>query len=190
MLPLKKRPYRRNDYHFTKRLRNVEMLARTNRPEIKSITFVTSRLLSDNAVLNVPVTNILEGTGGNERLGDKVRLIRVEVRGTMDSKIDAHLLKCYSATLPSSANFTSGQGSFLLDSERDSRFQELTHYRSNYTVDQFTKFHIKRNLGFSAWFNGAAASTCQRNQVSVTLMNRSGAARNYDFSVRLWYSDA
>jgi len=191
MLPIKKRPYRGNDYSVAKRLRKVEALARANKPELKSISFVVAGNMGAlTGFANVDLTNIAEGTASNERIGDKIHLVSMEIRGLIDPDIDAHAIKCNSTTKPTAALFTGGVGTFLLESETGSRFRELFHYRSWQTIDGFLgNFALKRKLGYNCQYSGTLGTTAQLGCTTITLVNRSAAAKNYSFTVRLFYTD-
>jgi len=190
MPPLKKRPYRGNDYSLTKRLRKVEALVKSNRAELKSITYVISGNLASGAAISAVPTQIAQGTDGNERIGDYINLVAVECRGHFDADMDLHLIQANGPTLPSAGTFTSGIGTFLLDSERDSRFREILHYRNIFTnTGASTPVHFKRRLTGRCYYNAAAANSAQRGQICVTAINRSGAVKDYNLSVRLWYRD-
>ena len=173
-----------------KRLRKVEAIARSNKPEVKSITYVASGSLAAGAVINAVPSQIAEGTGGNERIGDAIHNVRIEVRGVCDQLLDIHCLVANSSTLPVMAIFTSGVGTFLLDSERDSRFREILHYRNRYASGSDKTLQFNRKLNFKTYYNGAASTAGQRGQVVVSVVNRHTAALNYHFTVRLFYTDA
>lgn len=192
MLPLKKRPYRGNTYSVSKRLKKVERLARSNKPEIKSITFVAAGTITTaSKFVNVDCTNIAEGTKANERVGDQILIHRIEVRGLIDPDIDAHILKCYSSSKPTDANYTSGIGTFLLDSEIHSKFREILHYRNGTSIEDFNStFSVNRKLGYKCYYNGSGAGTAQRGGTIVSLISRNSSDKNYAFTVRLYYSDA
>jgi len=175
---------------IAKRLKKVETLARSNKPEIKSITYVASGTVVSGAVLNVVATGIVQGTGGNERIGDYVNCVAIEVRGQLDPDVDLHILKANSATLPTDAMYTSGIGTFLLDSERDSRFQEIVHYRNRYNSGPDAACEIKRKLSHRCYYNGSTAASGQRGQVVVGLINQWPSDKSYNFTVRLFYTDA
>lgn len=189
MLPIKKRPYRGNDYTVAKRLRKVEAMARSNRPEVKSITYVSSGTIVAGAVLNVVASAIAQGTGGNQRTGDYINCIRVEVRGQLDPDIDMHVLKCQSASLPSAATYTNGIGTFLLDTERDSRFQEIVHFRNRFQSDPEAAVQINRRLRHRCYYNSITSGSGQRGQVVVGLINKWPSDKSYNFTVRLYYTD-
>ena len=175
----------------TKRLRKVEALARSNRPEVKTTTIVAAGNLAAGSLVNVNSTTIAEGTGPDERIGDRIHIKRIEIRGLIDPDLDAHIIKCNSTTKPTAAVFTSGVGTFLLDSEIGSRFREILHYRNGTSIEDFNStFSVNRKLGYSCRFSGSLSSTAQIGGTVVTLINRNTAAKNYAFTVRLYYTDA
>jgi len=185
-----KRPYKGNA-PIAKRLRKVEALARSNRPELKSITFVAAGSLAAGALVNVDCTNIAEGTASNERIGDKIHIKRIEIRGVIDPDLDAHVIKCNSTTKPTAALFSSGLGTFLLESEIGSRFREILHYRNGQTIEDFTsKFAVNRKLGYNCHYSGTLGSTAQLGCTTVTVINRNTSSKNHAFTVRLYFTDA
>jgi len=191
MVPLKKRPYRGSTYSVSKRLKKVERLARSNRPELKSITFVAAGTIAAGALINVDCTAIAEGTASNDRIGDKIHLKRIEIRGVIDPDLDAHIIKCNSTTKPTAALFTSGIGTFLLESETGSRFREILHYRNGQTIEDFTStFAVNRKLGYNCYYSGTLGSTAQIGCTTVTVINRNTAAKNHAFTVRMYYTDS
>jgi len=176
---------------IAKRLKKVETLARTNKPEIKTVTFVAAGALAAGGIINVDCTNIAEGTASNQRIGDKIHVQRIEIRGIIDPELDSHIIKCNATTKPSAALFTSGVGTFLLQSELGSRFREILHYRNGQTIDDFSAtFAVNRKLGYNCHYSGQLGTTAQIGCTTVTVLNRTTASKNHAFTVRLYFTDA
>lgn len=177
---------------IAKRLRTVERRSKRNAPEIKSKTLVSSGTLAAGGILNIIPTQIGEGTGADERIADKIRLLKVEVRGVVDKDIDNYILKLNTTSEPTAAVFTSKKGAFLLESEVDSRFQEMKHYRNFYVgTGASVPIKLTQKLGhIISYYNGSTSTSGIRNQVCFTMLNRDAGTQNFDLSVRLWYTDA
>lgn len=176
---------------MAKRMRIVEMRSLNNRPEMKSITFAASGTIAAGAVVNINACNIAEGAGKNERIGTRIRLWRVEIRGAASGELDRYIIQCHTTSEPTSAVFTSGKGAFILDSERNARFTEWQH-RNNFNVNQedVTNFkQIQKFRGMECIYNGNTSTSGIRNQIVFTILNRDAAVQNYNVSVRLWFTD-
>ena len=176
---------------IAKRLKKVETLARSNKPETKSVTFVAAGTIAAGGIINVDCTNIAEGSSSNERIGDKIHVQRIEIRGLIDPDLDAHVIKCNATTKPTTALFTSGIGTFLLQSELGSRFREILHYRNGQSIEDFNStFAVNRKLGYNCHYSGTLGTTAQIGCTTVTVLNRTTAVKNHAFTVRLYYTDA
>lgn len=177
---------------IAKRLKRVEIQSRRNKPEVKSITFsASSASLAAGSLVNVVANKVAEGSGTNERIGDQIHLVAISVRGYCDPDLDAYLIKLHTTSEPTAAVFTSGFGAFILDADSGARFNELYHYRNTFLNDGTnTSIKMYRKLGYNCYFNGSTSTSAIRGQICVTILNRDVAAKGYNFSVRLWYTDA
>lgn len=179
------------DMPIKKRLRRVEAATRRNAHEVKSITWSVNGTLATNGIRNVILNEIGQGSNTNQRIGDEIRCIKCEVRGLADSDLDIYLLKNYTTSTPTETLFSSGKGAFLIDSESGSRFKTLKHYRNLYVGNGASapcKFTQKLG-GMKTYYNQTTATGGIRNQVCITILNRDSASKNYNLSVRLWYTD-
>lgn len=177
---------------LTKRVKRVERLARQNKPEIKTRTATITGNLATGSILNVVATQIAEGTGADERIGDQIRVHEIEIRGLLDPDMDAYIIKLHTTSEPTTAVFTGGKGAFLLDSESNSRFTEMVHYRNIFiNAGASTPIKIKKKLGnVLSYYNGTTSTSGIRNQICFTMLNRDSVAKAYNLSIRLTYSDA
>lgn len=172
---------------LAKRLKAVERRSLQNMPELKSITYSANGTLAAGAVVNIIPTEITEGAGPNERVGDQISLVRVTVRGVVDQDLDSYIVKLYTTSSPVAANFTAGKGAFFLDSETNARFTELTHFRPLYNEGNMK---ISKRLYGKTYYNGSTSTSGIRNQICFTILNRATASRTYNVTIRLWYRDA
>lgn len=184
---------------LAKRVKRVERLARQNKPELKTRTATLTGSLAGSTttgspptILNLVATSIAEGTGADERIGDQIRVHEIEIRGLLDPDMEAYIFKLHTTSEPTAAVFTGGKGAFLLDSESNSRFTEMVHYRNIFiNAGASTPIKIKKKLGgVLSYYNGTTTTSGIRNQICFTMLNRDAVAKSYNLSIRLTYTDA
>lgn len=188
---------------LAKRVKRVERRAAFNKPEMKTVTLSLNAFtstggttLADNTVTLLQPCRIAQGTGINDRIGDKIRVWRIEVRGLSDNGLDHYIIQNHTSSNPGITSFTSQIGSYLLDSENNKRFTEWIHYRNYYTGSGATtttpslKFHQKFRNGIIVKYNGAASTSIVDNEVSYVAVNRTGTNLSANLSLRMWYTDA
>lgn len=187
---------------LAKRVKRVERRAAFNKPEMKTITLSANLFtatggtpVADNTVTVTQPCRIAQGTGVNERVGDKIRVWRIEVRGIADNGLDHYIVQNHTSTTPGITSFTSQIGAYLLDSENNKRFTEWIHYRNYYTGSGATsisplKFHQKFRNGIIIKYNGSASTSVVDNEVSYVVVNRAGQNLQANVSLRMWYTDA
>lgn len=186
-----------------KRVKRVERRAAFNKPEMKSVTLslnamtgTSGTLLADNSVTLLQPCRIAQGTGINDRIGDKIRVWRIEVRGVSDPGLDQFLIQNHTATDPGISSFSSQIGCYLLDSESNKRFTEWLHYRNYYSSGAVSgdvapmRFVQKFRNGIIIKYNGAASTSVVDNAVNYAVVNRTGGNRAINCTLRMWYTDA
>lgn len=198
-------PGLKRTYHITpqegrtmaKRLRLVERRSRLNKSEMKSKTFGTTGTLGTGGLTNVLATEIAEGAGPNDRIGKKIRIWRIEVRGDIGNKMDNYIIQQHTNTQPTATLFGSRQGAFLLDSTANTVLTVWKHYRptgvstaieNGRNTSNFKM--IQKFRGMEASYSTDAATGGVRNLVAFTMLNRSADSQDFDISVRVWFTDA
>jgi len=192
MVETKKR-YTNGPVSTAKRLKKMEAQIYRNRPEMKSITFNDAVAVANNTGYVFTPCRISQGTGVNQRIGDKVRVWRVEVRGYAHPYLDQYVLQQKTTTQPDPSVFTAFAGAYILDSENTNRFTEWKHYRNPNGIsssDLGSKFSHKFKTGIIVKYNGPLSTNVVDNEISVFVLNRSGTAANFNQTVRMWYTDA
>lgn len=187
-----KRTYHVTPNTMNKRIKRIEHQVYRNRPEMKTITFNSEPSLADNSLVNILLTNIANGSDINERIGDKIRVYRVELRGWTDVTLDNYLIQCKTTTVPTVANFTTSGGAYIVDSDNTSRFTEWKHYRNQHVTGGTTPIKMSHSFkgGILVKYNGPLSTNGVDNQLVFTILNRSGATRQANFTCRVWYTDA
>lgn len=178
-----------------KRLKRVEKLARSNRPEVKSITFSSTGTITQGTAAVINLTAIAQGAGSNERVGDKITPKLIKCRGLSSVMLDHYLISGnLASTAPAIGNFTSAPGAFVLDAEEGTIFKELYHYRSydgsySATGSLPTKFQKKLTSYMKTMYNGTAGTSTVRNTIWYVVVNRTTTDVANSMSLRLYYTD-
>lgn len=174
-----------------KRLKVMERQIYRNRPEMKTATVSLNGTISNNTLSLLQPCRLATGTTVASRIGDKIRVYRIEVRGAINNRIDSYIIQQKTTTQPSIASFGAREGCYLLDSLNTNQFTEWVHYRNgNMLGDGPAKFSKKFKGGIVVKYNGDLSTSVCDNEIVVVLVNRSGGGRNADLSVRMWYTDA
>lgn len=180
------------DLPIAKRLRRVERQAYRNRAEMQTVTVsLTATVGGASRVLLKPCSTLIAGAGVSERKGDKIRVFRIEVRGTMDQNLDGYILSKKTASDPTNVMFGGAKGAYLLDSENTNRFTEWIHKRSS-QIGSTAPFKMSKSFkgGMLVSFNGAGTNATVNNEPIAVILNTTGTAYNTDVSCRVWYTDA
>jgi len=175
-----------------KRLRYVERQVRLNRPEMKHKTFSATSSIIAGTLATVDLTSIGQGTKINERIGDRIRVWRIEVRGLADGILDNYILQCHTTTAPEATDFGSQPGAFVLDSTTNTLFTEWMHYRNSNvdSTDDPQKYSVKFKNGIIVKYDGILATQCVDNRLFNCHLNRGASPHNVHCSYRVWFTDA
>lgn len=180
------------DLPIAKRLRRVERQAYRNRAEMQTITVSTTTTVAGASRLLVkPVSGIISGTGVAERKGDKVRVYRIECRGTMDQNLDGYIIQKKGAADPAVASFGGSKGAYLLDSENTNRFTEWKHTRPS-QIGTSAPFKMNKSFkgGILVSFNAAGSNATVNNEPVIVILNTTGTSFSADLTTRIWFTDA
>lgn len=161
---------------------------RSCRPEMKIATKGLNTLLVSNALTYTELTTIAQGVSNNERIGQKIRIWRVEVRGQMNNNCDGYFIQSHGGSLPVYADFNGTGGGFLSAFTANARFTEWNYFVS----DDADAFRCIRSFprGYVAHFDTNAGTSCVRNRLSLVFINNTAADKTIDCTCRIWYTDA
>lgn len=188
------------DMSVSKRLKKVERQVRLNRPEMKSITFSASGNVPAqvsgppvvNGILQTLATNISQGDAVNQRLGDKVRVWRIEVRGAQRTGLDTYILQNHGNNSFSGQSTGQYLGAFLLDSISNNVFTEWQHIQipneDDGSFGRFKRVQKFRN-GMIVRYSGSVATPVD-NGLIVATVNTTNTALAATYSMRVWFTDA
>lgn len=161
------------------------------KPEMKMQDFNVSGAVADGALSTIQeLTAIAEGSGANERHGNRVRIHRVEIRGDLGAdNADFYLMQCHTTTVPSYASFIAYQGGHTTVDTSNTQFTEWRYMNGKQFKDHGGLRHSFR-LGYTAKYNAALSTSCVDNRLVFFVKNDTGAAIDVEYSGRVWYTDA
>lgn len=188
-LPLKKRAYRGNDYSTAKRLKRVERRINSYKPEMKSNEFFLPSTAVPSATMSpIHLTGITQGDLAYNRIGQKAKLWRMEIRGIVDPNLDVYLIQSKNGTAPVIGDFRAGVGGFILDGKTNLVEWRYLRARPDQTADVPFRITQTFKTGYNLEFKDGL-STLERNPFYLVVRNNTAASGNYSFSLKLWYTD-
>lgn len=175
---------------LNKRLRRMETQIRRNRPEMKNKIFSSSANVAAGALTNQTLTNIDQGDDIDERIGNNIRIWRIEVRGNLAVGLDQLVVQQHTTTSPTYASFTTTQGAMIIASNTNSLFTEWHHYNTRVSSGEQFRYFVKFPKGMVVHFNGTAGTSGCRNEVALTTVNNTAGTLGLSYNARVWYTDA
>lgn len=177
---------------MNKRLKRVERIQRARKPEMKTATYpISAGTIASGVLSTTQITSINQGDSGSERVGDKIRVFRVEVRGTCGAELDTYILQKHGQDNPVAGDFNSTTGAFLVDTIANKKYTEWAHC-VNYGIAYNDQPRFRRVVSFKngmiVRFNGATATPVD-NGLLFCALNRSSTTHSIDATCRIWYTD-
>lgn len=176
-----------------KRLKRVEAQVKRNRPEMKMSTTLFSGAVpitgGTNNLLVANITQIAHGDFVSQRAGNKVRVWRVEVRGTCPPEIDAYLLQAHNGVAPTNSSFNTETiaASFVDSSKSNVTHTEWAFRQSR--DDSDNKIRIVRKFkGMELSYDGASI-TATRNNLYLVFRNPTTSTLVVSGYTRVWFTD-
>jgi len=195
MLPLKKRPYRGDDFSVAKRLRAVEAQTRRNRPEMKHkyIVFAGPGTVATNTSTIYNITDIGQDSTETGREGNRVKIYRVEVRGDCSAGLSCYMLKSINGHVPVHGDFTGGtvaSSDFIADAKDGTELIELFFKRPipGITGVPSPVRTIRKFRGLDTCYP-SASTTPSRNGLYFVIRNTSGSTLSFDMVAKIWYTE-
>lgn len=183
-----KRKYSKNDYVIQKRLRRVEAMAKS---EMKTITWTSSGTVTQGTQNLLDLTSMAQGVAVNERVGDQIKVWRIEIRGYAIAQLDHYVIQKHGSTNPVYADFGTGAYAFLDDGVNNSRYTEWLSFR-NLVITPGSNASYREVLQFPKGIIVKYDETVNAPvQNGLVFVSRNTTATDYaqNFSIRLWYTD-
>lgn len=174
---------------MAKRLKRVEYVQRRRKPEMKYHTVEYTSAVGATSAAAIDLTGISLGNDVDERTGNHIRVVRIEVRGsTGHDDIDLHLIQCHTTTVPAYANFQDVQGGGLVTNDNNTKFTEWKHMNGHMLTD---RGHMLQRFkyGINVKYNGSLSSNCVDNRLYLVYNNHRAASTTPSLSIRVWYID-
>lgn len=181
-----------SDMPTTKRIRRLEAKVRASRPEMR--TFITPYSITAGAgaaSISVGLLNITQGDNVNNRNGTRLKVWRIEIRGTGRAAARLHLLQQHGTATPVYASYS---GDYLISDLNNTRFTEWA------TVPSYTNagtpnssevsYNVSRKLkGMVVKYDGSSATPVE-NGLLLQLVNNSTSSETHTGTVCVWFTDA
>ena len=164
-------------------------------PEIKSKDIaITGASVADAAVISTALmAGIAEGTGNDERTGETIKVMSIEVRGNVWGSravngVDFYVLKFKDpGNSPIYANFIPVIGGHY----KTDLAYEMYHEMAQRSVNQYNFLNYKKRFHNGLRVEYDAAGAVKRGEIQLAVKNDSGgASTGIEYSIRVWYYDA
>jgi len=178
------------------RVKRVEAKVAAQRPETKvytAVDFVAGGSIAAGGIDFFELGDIVEGTGFNERVGNKIRVHKVEVRGSAGVMVGVGLLKSKLAVDPAGADFEGSKIPFLKGDQLGNTYVPLyEHTAKNEATSLITmvKFSRSWKAGIPVSYEDPTTGSCSHNNLYVYGVNLQALPASCQLSVRVWYTDA
>lgn len=175
----------------TKRLKQVESLARSNRPELKTKTFFANGAIPPTGLGLVELTAIAQGDTNSTRDGVKIKVKKIEIRGLIPTEADVFVTQSYGSYVPTIGSFTTPCiGCFVDDTENTTIFKEIRYIRNVNQAHALVPVWRTIKINSLVGYDGGTTSNCVRNRLHLVFVNATGAAVTPNCQVRIYYTDA
>jgi len=160
-------------------------------PELKVMVVAREIAQLDNDALSQIVLTdaIIQGTGNGERIGERIKIMKIELTGNFmgSENADCLLVKCVSATAPQLADFSSAQGSQCNNAIARTIWRATRSTPGGPTNDSYTVSFGSSGL-LVEYVDGTTAT--KRNPLNMCNINRSGNnSLLISWTARIWYYD-
>jgi len=178
------------------RIKRVEAKVAKQKPETKVFTTTingTAYTLGSGAIDFAQLGEITEGTGFNERIGNKIRVHKVEVWGYANSSFGLVLLKSKLATDPTADDFDGidiprVKGEFL-NNVWTVVYQHPPKGDGVVGGNRMVSFSRSWKAGIPVSFDDPATSSCTHNNLYVAVVNKTVGSGTVKLNVRYFYTD-
>lgn len=172
---------------LAKRMRRVERIQRMRRPEMKHRdTTLVGSLVADGSIGLTELTAIAQGDGVADREGASIRVYRIEVRGiTSVAGTDFYFVSPKMNNAPTYGDFQSVPGGFINRDAFTLWYKKIIGLQGNFVIDGYFRFRFPMKVHYS----GSASTAGQRNRIWAVVKNDTGGNINYEFALRIWYTD-
>lgn len=176
---------------LAKRLKKVESLARSNKPELKSKLFALPTTTTAGSVSIVELTSISQGDNVSAREGNKIKVLRVELRGNFNENGDVFLVQSYGSFVPTFGSFSSTSvGCFILPDNLNTKIKQVAYYRN--TIQGLSQPFIWKStkMNTTVCYDGSVSTNCTRNRLHIVIVNSKTFDIFQNGQVCVYFTDA
>jgi len=161
---------------YSRQIRSIKRQIDLNKGEIKRAYFNANAVsVLNNAVQVIDLTGIAQGTEDDERLGRKIRLLRIDLRIHLNNRnLDCYLIQGQKNTLPTFSDFDSSYAAHLVQNARY-EFKELKYIKEQRSQTNYAIFSKRWKNGISVIYDGPAATDGFKNCMFLVFRNTTGA---------------
>lgn len=187
---------------LAKKVRKLQTQVRSNSPEVKYHHTTGNALVLNNALASVFCTSISEGSAPFKRIGNRIRLLSIEVTGLTGTPIDVYLCKAKDdKTAPATAMFAGTEPGAFAYPDKLITYKHIVSGNSNSNQVAATfalfPFHFKKSFGSGLIVEWDGDGTggydqCIRNSIWLIFNNRSqsGNTESIKYNIKALYTDA
>jgi len=174
------------------RVKRVEAKVARQKPEVKVYTDFISALVATNTLAFLDLGAIVEGTGFNERVGNKIRLHKVEVHGWRANELGLLLLKSKLAADPAITDFEGVYCPTVKGELLNNDYVMLHHdvpARRPYSDSEMCKFSRSWKAGIPVSYDDPTTGHCSHNNMYVVVPNLTASSHSVYLTCRFFYTD-
>ena len=159
-------------------------------PELKTKQFSFSTTVATGALTSIPLFEIAEGNGEEERIGDRIRVKSISIRGNVNAQlnnVDFYIVKYnLPATTPLYAHFLAEPGGHFATNEGTEIYHKLC---SSGAWDQLINFKRNYKNLIVKYTSNPAGTVIDHNNYYIVIKNLSGSSVTPRISVQVKYTD-
>jgi len=195
-------PYRQDPQYWARKITSLEKRVRNNTPEKKYCILAGSTTIVTNGDYGVFLTQIIEGLGSDERVGNRIRVLSVECQGETGTPLDVYLLNARDdKDLPGAAEFVGIEAGSFTRPERAHTYKHVMsgNWGSSQTTATFSTYPYRITKDFGpngiiVEFDNATGNytDCIRNPLWLFINNHSpiGSSQRMSYNTKVVYTDA
>lgn len=161
---------------------------RIQKPEMKMRSYTLNVNTPSAAATSRELTGIAQGSDVANRVGNKVRIWRVEIRGNAIPGSDLYLVQSHNASLPIYANFEGVIGGHILGNLTNTTFTEWKHMTTRNDNRAF-KMVQRFPRGYVAKYQTPDSTGCVDNRLTFIQVNNTAGDALVVCSMRVWFTD-
>lgn len=193
MLP-RKRGAPKTLFETSRKVAKLEKKMALKTPELKYIDTFVGTVVNTGTVQSISICDIGQGTANGERVGNKVKVVRIQVRGTIinDRSVPYfptfHIWQSKSNSNPTTGDFPGLDGNVI-----DARKYVEWFYHAPFTDAENSgnscTGQVRFPNGLIVHYDGSATTAQVRNKLGYTIVNSSGTNQTPSLVIRVWYYD-